>query len=213
VTGAGAASATTRKGRWASMWFAPRRTLRAILDSGDRRAVLPLAALLGISQALDQAANHDAGARAGLAGILGAGILAGVVAGPLALLAAGWLLRWTGSWLGGRGSAAEVRTALAWGQVPAVSALPLWVPVVLAGGRQVFRAEPDLPASAAFTVLACGLAMAAAALWGAVTTVLCVAEAHRFSGWRGLGSVLLGVLLVALPAAAVGGALHLLASP
>jgi hypothetical protein len=103
-----------------------------------------------------------------------------------------------------------VRTALAWGQVPAVSALPLWVPVVLAGGRQVFRAEPDLPASAAFTVLACGLPMAAAALWGAVTTVLCVAEAHRFSGWRGLGSVLLGVLLVALAAAAVGGALHLL---
>jgi hypothetical protein len=193
------------------MWFAPRRTLRAILDSGDRRAVLPLAALLGISQALDQAANHDLGARAGLPAILAAGIAVGAVAGPLVLLVAGSVLRWTGSWLGGRGSAADVRAALAWGQVPAVSALPLWIPVLLAGGREVFRAEPDLAASAALTVLLCGLALAAAALWGAATSVLCVAEAHRFSAWRGLGSVLLGILLLALPAAAVGGALHLLA--
>jgi hypothetical protein len=192
------------------MWFAPRRTLRAILDSGDRRAVFPLAAALGVSQALDQAANHDVGSRAGFPAILATGIAAGAVAGPLVLLLAGSVLRWTGSWLGGRGSAAEVRTALAWGQVPAVSTLPLWIPVLLAGGREVFRAEPDLPASAAFTVLACGVAMAVGALWGAVTSVLCVAEAHRFSGWRGLGSVLLGVLLVALPVAAVGGAVHLL---
>jgi hypothetical protein len=193
------------------MWFAPRRTLRTILDSGDRRAVLPLAALLGVSQSLDQAANHDAGAGAGLPLILAAGLGVGAVAGPVVVLAAGWLVRWTGSWLGGAGTARDVRTALAWGQVPAVSALPLWIPVILAGGRHVFRVDPDLPASAAFTVLACGLAMAAAALWGAVTTVLCVAEAHRFSAWRGLASVSLGVLLVALPAAAVWGAIQLLA--
>jgi hypothetical protein len=194
------------------MWFAPRRTLRAILDSGDRRAVLPLAAALGVSQALDQAANHDMGARAGLPAILATGIAVGAVAGPLVLLLAGSVLRWTGSWLGGRGSAVELRTGLAWGQVPAVSALPLWVPVILAGGREVFRAAPELSASATATVLACGIAMAGAALWGAATSVLCVAEAHRFSAWKGLGTVLLGLLVVALPAAAIGVAIHLLAA-
>lgn len=207
----GPASAAARQGRLLSMWFAPRRTLRAILDSGDRRAVLPLAALLGVSQALDQAANHDAGARTGVVEILGAAIASGAVGGVLVLFLAGWLVRWTGSWLGGRGSDSDMRTALAWGQVPALSALPLWVPVVLAGGREVFRADPDLSASAAVTVLVCGIAMAGAALWGAVTSVLCVAEAHRFSCWKGLSSVLLGVLLVALPALAIGGAVHLLA--
>lgn len=212
MSGPGPAPAAARQERFLSLWFAPRRTLRAVLDAGDRRAVLPLAALLGVSQALDQAANHDAGARASLPAILAAGIASGAVAGILVLFLAGWLLRWTGSWLGGRASAADVRTALAWGQVPAVSALPLWVPVILAGGREVFRAAPELSASATATVLACGIAMAGAALWGAVTSVLCVSEAHRFSAWRGLGTVVLGLLVVALPAAAIGGAVRLLSA-
>ncbi len=196
-------------GRWLGMWIAPRATMRRILDAGPGASTWGLAALLGVSQALDQAANHDTGATHGLATIVGLSFLVGAVGGPAAVLLLGALARWTGTWLGGTGSAADVRAALAWGQVPGVTAMPLWVPVVLVGGREVFVAHPDLADPAAtFTVLVCGLAMAGSALWGAVTSVLAVAEAHRITAWRALVATLLaGVFLavaVGAPVALVG---------
>ena len=52
-------------------------------------------------------------------------------------------------------------------------------------------------------------------LWGlsafTVTSVLCVAEAHRFSGWRGLASVALSLLVLAVPIGLVGMAVVQLA--
>ncbi len=191
-------------GAWLGMWVAPRSTLRRILDAGGRGA-WPLAALLGVSQALDQAASHDLGSRHGLPAILAACLAGGVLAGPLVLLLAAVLLRWTGSWLGGKGSGADLRAALAWGQVPAVSATPLWIAVVLAGGVEVFRAAPEIPdAAASLTILACGVAMAAAAIWGVVTSLLCVAEAHRFGAGRAIAAVGLGLFVLSIPAGAVG---------
>jgi hypothetical protein len=186
------------------MWYAPRAAMRRVLDAGGR-GVLPLAVLLGISQALDQAANHDLGSRQGLPAILLGSVAGGAVAGIAFVFLAAALLRWTGSWLGGRASAADVRAALTWGQVPAVSAMPLWIPVVLVGGVQVFRAQPEIPdAAASLTILACGLAMAVAAIWGLVTSVACLAEAQRFSSWRALASVGLALFVLAIPAGAVG---------
>ncbi len=196
-------------GRWLGMWIAPRATMRRILDAGPGASTWVLAALLGMSQALDQAANHDTGATHGLATVLGLSVLAGTVGGPVVVLLLGALARWTGSWLGGTGSAAHVRAALAWGQVPSVTAMPLWIPVVLVGGRGVFVAHPELADPAAtFTVLVCGLAMAGSVLWGAVTSVLAVAEAHRIPAWRAFVAILLAVIFLAVavgaPAALVG---------
>ncbi len=189
---------------WIAMWYAPRAATRRVLDAGGR-GTWPLAALLGLSQALDRAASLDAGSRHGLPAILLGSVLAGAVAGPAFVLVAAWLVRWTGSWLGGRASAAEVRAALAWGQVPAVSAMPLWIPVLLAGGLEVFRSRPEIPdAGASMTILGCGIAMAVAALWGVATSVAALAEAQRFTIARSLASVGLAVFVLSIPAGAVG---------
>jgi hypothetical protein len=193
------------------MWYAPRATARRLVDSRAPGA-LPLSMLLGISQALDRAATRDLGATMSLPAILALGVAVGAVLGPLTLFLGAWLVRWTGSWLGGRGTAAELRTALAWGQVPTVSAMPLWIPILLVGGVELFRAEPRFASPAdGFVILVCGLAMGAAGIWGTVTSVLCVAEAHRFSGWKALASVALGLLVLAVPIGLVGLAMALLA--
>ncbi len=204
MTGPVAPPAPRTSGPWITMWYAPRATARRLIDSGAGGA-LPIAVLLGISQALDRGATHDLGATMGLPAILAIGVAVGTAFGPLTLFVGAWLIRWTGSWLGGRATAAELRTALAWGQVPTVSAMPLWIPILLVGGVQLFRAEPRFASPAdAFVILACGLAMGAAGIWGTVTSVLCVAEAHRFSGWKGLASVALALLVLAVPIGLVG---------
>jgi Yip1 domain len=194
------------------MWYAPRATVRHLID-GRAGGALPLAALLGISQALDRAASRDAAASMSLPAILALSVAAGAVAGPAMLYVSSWLVRWTGSWLGGHASAAELRTAIAWGQVPTISAMPLWIPVLLVGGLEMFRAEPRFAdPSESLVVLICGFAMAAAAIWGTVTAVLCVGEAHRFSAWRALGSLALAVAVVAVPLGAIGMVVALLSS-
>jgi hypothetical protein len=108
-------------GRWLGMWIAPRATMRRVLDAGPGASTWVLAALLGVSQALDQAANHDTGATH-------------------------------------------------------------------------------------------GLAMAGSALWGAVTSVLAVAEAHRIAAWRAFVATLLAIVFLAVAVGAPVALLGILAS-
>jgi hypothetical protein len=46
--------------------------------------------------------------------------------------------------------------------------------------------------------------MAVAAAWGVVTSILCVAEAHRFGVAKALAAVGLGLFVLSIPAGAVG---------
>jgi hypothetical protein len=110
----------------------------------------------------------------------------------IALYLEGALLRWTGSWLGGRGPSVEVRAALAWSSVPMICSFSLWIPEValvatnpwlLIGFQQVGR--PILGA-----ILG---------VWTLVVFLNCLGEVHRFSAWKALRATLLGAGVIVVP--------------
>lgn len=104
----------------------------------------------------------------------------------------GGLLRWTGSWLGGRGSSVEVRAALAWSSLPMICASGLWIPEValvainpwfMIGFQQVGR-----------PIIALILG-----IWAFVLFLNCLGEVHRFSAWKALRASLLGAGVIIVP--------------
>ena len=126
----------------------------------------------------------------------------GMVAGVIALYLGAALIRWTGSWLGGQASAGEVRAALAWGHLPVYFAAVLWLPYLGFFGNEIFMSEmPSVQARPWLLLVLLNLAVLEKGLvvWGLVTLVLAVAEAHRFSGWRSLGSIVMAVLVLIVP--------------
>ncbi len=65
------------------------------------------------------------------------------------------LIRWVGSWLGGRGASQDIRVAMAWSHVPVICVLTICYPLkFLLFGQELFTTErPFIIASSLLTDL------------------------------------------------------------
>lgn len=193
---------------WLSIWLQPRRTVQGIVDRDPEYLVLPLAMASGVSEALSKASSRNLGDQVGLPVLLGICVFVGVVSGLIGLFLFGFLLRVAGKWLGGRGSSEHLRTAIAWAAVPTVVALLLWIPEFAVFGRDLFSAyTPNIDAHP-FLLLGFALLEIVLGIWGLVILVKGVAQVHGFSAWRGLFTVVVAVLLIAVPVVALALGVH-----
>lgn len=200
--------------------FAPRPTLRFLLEHRRDRGVIPLVLLAALSVSLqppEWAALREA------AEMLGTGLLIGVIALSLVLFVGltigffylfAWIATLAGRFLEGSAEAADARTALAWGSVPLlwallyrIPALFLWAPAygaihssaneraIRIGSEKIVYdagAIPDAPLSQILILLALDLIVIG---WTVLVTSRTLAEAHQFSSWKGLATLVLACVL------------------
>ena len=185
---------------WFSIWLQPRATMQQILDTDPARLVLMLAIIAGFFEALDQAVIQDLGDRmASWQSVVFSCAIGGPLSGVFGLFVGGYLLRKTGSWLGGSASVREVRAAIAWGCIPTIWLGLLWIPSIALFGDECFTyATPRLDGDPvlASAMLFLDLIEIVGVIWSIVIWLKCLGQAHKFSAWRALGSVLLMVLVL-----------------
>jgi Yip1 domain len=200
-----------------TIWTRPRATIRAIVDTRPEHHVLLLAAIGGVYNALGQATLRGSGDVIPTAGVLGICLILGPISGLFSLYVGGYLLRWSGSKLGGRATDQQVRAAIAWSTVPAVVLVLLWIPKLVLFRSDLFTTEmPRIAANPGLGLLMLGFAALdlILAVWSFVLLLKCLGEVHGFSAWRAIASMLLLIalllLLVLLIMAVVFGMISLL---
>ncbi len=112
---------------WLSMWIAPRRTVRALINTNPRYGVFWLSAAYMLQViffclnfwSLQFKAPHYA--------FIFPSLLLSPALGFFWVLFYGWILCFTGRWFGGRAPAAHLRTALVWSRLPIILSLFVWV--------------------------------------------------------------------------------------
>ena len=170
---------------WLALWTHPRQVIREIVDHRPQYLVLPLAIAAGAFEVLNQVLFRRAAA--GVPGplILIAALALGGLLGSIGLYVFGWLYRWVGSWLGGQGSAEQMRAAIAWAGVPSLVGGVLGLLAGAAGIRQGLGIG---------VLVIVGLILG---VWKLVISCQMLGEVHRFSAWKGFGTLSIpGALLV-----------------
>jgi hypothetical protein len=190
---------------WLTIWTKPQKTIRQIVDFDADYYVIPLAAAMGIFQALDRAAERGMGDNMSLVAILLLAVLVGGISGVISVYIAGALYRWSGSWFGGQATSQQVRAAVAWASIPDVLLLLIIIPIILIFGRDWFTSSPSYLNSAVGTlsVLALGAIGLVLVFWRLFIMVACLAEVHRFSARRALAALFTGTLVVIVPLVAL----------
>ena len=189
-------------GPWTTIWFQPRRTIRRIVESDPFYAVLTLALLGGIGATLSNASAMNLADRLPFSSLLFFCFLVGPANGMLSLWIGTWLLHRLSAALGGAGSKAEIRTAIAWSWAPVVSMLPLWGVKAILFRDEIFTsdkaritAEPVLGALFAFT----GLVDLVISVWSLAILLLVLSEVNRFAITRSAAVLSLSALLIGIP--------------
>ena len=187
---------------WFSMWTKPRATIQEIVDRDPEHLVLALAAVAGFSGFLDRAAMRSMGDDFQWPTLVLIGAIVGPISGIVGLYLFGWLLRWTGDWIGGRASSREIRTAMAWSSVPIVWALVLWVPELALFGQELFTTEtPRIDSNTNLLVLFVlfGLVEMTVGIWAIVVFLKSLGQVQGFSAWKALGNSALAGLVILIP--------------
>ena len=179
---------------WATIWTKPRATIRRIVATDVRYQVTFLAILSGALIWLERRWSNPSTAAA-FPMLVVIAVIVGAILGVVELYINGALLKWAGAALGGVGSYAEVRAALAWSRVPVIVAVSIGILAILLGTNgPMLGTDGEFSNSGASLLLLHG----ALVMWGFVVMLKCIGEVHRFSVWRALGSILLIVLAIAV---------------
>lgn len=172
---------------WLNLWIRPRQTIRAILDTDPRRLILFLSILNGIISSIAayffllNSDPQDFQSNRSFALIIM--IIIGASLGVFHLYFGGWLYQLTGKWLGGKGTFIDLKCAVGWSSYLflIVSLINLIEALVLS------HFWPALIFSILYLIFI---------IWSFIAFIFLIAEAHRFSAWRGLGTLILALALV-----------------
>ncbi len=186
-----------------NIWTSPRITIRRIVDVDPELHANLLVILAGISESLDRASTKNSGDKLSL----GAIIFLILIISPIMSLLGVWiyshLIRITGKWIDGHGGYLEIKAAIAWAALPTVAGLVLWIPLLLAFGKEMFTEEmPSVEANLSLLLLLVIIATVQMILgiWAFILLCNTIAEVQGYrSAWKGLGNILLSGLIVIVP--------------
>lgn len=180
-----------------SIWRQPTATLRYVLAHCPDKYVTVLLMLGGIARSIDRASRQNSGDHLSTFSILAMAVVLGGLVGWVFYHIYGWGMKVTGQWLGGRASAEEFRTVLAWALIPTVVSLVLTVPQAIIFGDDLFRSEPqDTSDFAENARLLFGIIEVILAGWSLVILVCGVKLLQGFRTGRALSNILLPALVV-----------------
>ncbi len=181
-----------------TIWTAPRATIRRIVDTEPTRYVIALAAIGPAINALTNQWSRALASNANLSVLWPLWVVVDVAIqaalGVVLLFALGGVFRWSGSLLGGLASRDEVRAAIAWSQVPDITAGILVLIAVLLGMPAPHATAGTLQIDPSFYPVL--IVAAVLAVWGSIILLKCLGEVHRISAWRALGASLIPPFIV-----------------
>jgi hypothetical protein len=188
---------------WISIWIEPRATMRQILDTDPKRLVILLIALSTIASTLDYALGSPMALEHGLPAVFIGAVVVGALAGIVSLYVFGYLIKWTGSWIGGKGDVVAIRASMAWAGVPTIYLLGFYMVLMLVYGSSIHQIDPEtmmatpgiLPALFAKVGL-----QVVIGIWTMFISFKTLGEAQGFSAWKAVLNYFLSTLVIIVPA-------------
>jgi hypothetical protein len=171
---------------WIGIWTSPRSTIRGIVNLNPRYGVFALSWIYAFHTYFFLVSYWALGISYSFYSLLLIGILSSALTGWIWIYCTGWILYFTGRWLGGEAPVAHARTAAAWSKIPFAISLFMWI-ILMVGGNDLIFVNGITGPSALF-LHAIGFILST---WSLVLLFLSVQEIQGFSFSRTLANLLL----------------------
>ncbi|HVN89550.1 MAG TPA: Yip1 family protein [Candidatus Binataceae bacterium] len=186
-----------------SIWVIPRSTIRRVVDTEPDSLVIGIAWILGALIALTIQVEVNAGVLKYQAldwfkemgpAAMGMTVFSAGIAAIGMVYFLGFVYAWAGRVLGGLADARDVRTAVAWGWVPAIILSLVAITSTLFDPGS--NAWDKAPSTILDQITVWLIAEIALKVWAFLVSVQTLAEVHRFSAWRAVATKGIGFLVV-----------------
>jgi Yip1 domain len=182
------------------VWLRPRRVFRELASQPVNGVDYLLGAAQGVVGWLALSREQNAGATSSIAEIFGRALLIGSVAGVASLFLMGAIYARLGSRAGKTSARNQVIHVLAYGGVPMVASLVIWVFTALLIGEATFEQvpHPDIEGFVALLLRVQFFAYVLLTIWGVVIQVMGLSEIQGLATRKALGLWVLGQVIAFL---------------
>ena len=174
---------------WLSMWTQPKATIRGIVQTKPRYGVFWLSTIFVLQNIFYYLNFWSMGFDSRLYSILLPSIALSPLLGFVWVYFYGWILSFTGRWLGGTAPALYVRSALAWSRLPMFICLGMWFFLFVSNHDYAFIQYAGGPS--AFFVNFITLIVE---IWSFVLLFQSIREIQHFSVGRSIANVFIAGL-------------------
>jgi len=184
---------------WLGMWVRPRETIKEIVKFNPKHLFPLLAGIYGFPMVLQFAQNISLGDRLPAWAVVVISLALAVFVGMLGITVVSGLLYWTGGWIGGKAKFQEVRSAVAWSNVPNTVNCAIWLIMAAVFGARLFnRGFSEMPFMGyeLTVVFFAFLAQVVISVWGFIVVLKALGEVQGFSAWKALLNVLIPFFMV-----------------
>jgi hypothetical protein len=179
------------------VWLRPRRVFRELASWPVGIVDYLLASAQGVGNFLALYRTQGAGAHVGVEEILAKSFLYGAVAGIASLFLMGVIYKRLGNRSGGKSTTAQVIHVLAYGSVPMVASLAIWVVTALLVGEATFEVTPrdDLEGFLVLLLRLQFFAYVLMVIWSIVLQVMGFSEIQGMVTRKAFGVWVLGQII------------------
>jgi len=171
------------KSPWFSIWTKPRSTIRHVINTDPKQSLWWLATIYILQTLLFFANYHSFGLNYHTVIILIISLVLAPFVGMIWLYLFGWVLHFTGKWLGGDAPNHHVRAALAWSKVPVLINLAMWFILLIFSSSYVFVQFSSGP-----SMIFIQLITLISGVWSLVILIQNISEIQGFSIGRAIGN-------------------------
>lgn len=180
---------------WLTIWYKPRATFRSAINHKSTSLAVFLAIMAGITELFDRAISENMGDHMSTLMVLVLIIVLGAIGGIVSWFIWSAINYYVGKLLKGKGTIQEMNIAMGVSFIPlAISAVFGFFDVVFLG--DALFVDAYLTPFQIIWLLVSAFFVFILSIWSLFLMIKAVAEAHRFSAWKGL-------LTLAIPIAAI----------
>ena len=181
---------------WMSIWTKPREAVRYAIDQKSMKFAIILALIAGVFNMLNGASSNNLGDTMSIPYIFVLAFVVGPTLGWISWWISAGLAKMVGTWLGGTGRFVELKMAFAVSYIPLILVGVLWIPDLLILGKMLFVENFYISLGQQIWLFVSGIINIVVGVWIFVITIMAIAEAHRFSAWRGFWTIVIPSVFV-----------------
>ncbi len=172
---------------WLRIWIRPKATIRSLIEEGSTRTPLLLAIFWGILVSLNILnyvwITHPGQSIYKNPVFVGMMLLLGILKGIIILYLGSWLYLCTGKWIRGEGKFSDLKCASGWSLYP--FSIALMINLIVTGMGNHYGMGLFLQ-----------LVHLAVLIWALIIFFKLIGEAHHFSAWKGVITVVMAIILL-----------------
>ncbi|NDI33627.1 Yip1 family protein [Chengkuizengella sediminis] len=182
---------------WTTIMFKPRATMRYILDTDPGKVFLLICLVMFIDTLIYSIQGFILNSF--VIGIFWRSVVVSVIAIPAAYYLLPLLYKWIGDILGGKGTTKEMRYVVGYTYIPSI-----YSSLIFMFFQIIASFSPELSVLP-FVILSISIS-----IWIFIVSLKCLSEAHQFSVWRALSTMIIIWIIIIVSVVLIGFALFTL---